>query len=266
MKILSLSIIVSVVICISSPALAANIGGPIRPLGHLKYAVGVEDKFVFKREMEEGGTFSDGTTMTEFEINEMNQAYVKVAVGILNYFNSYTKLGIAKIKEAEIDASDGTKKEIETDDIGLFCGIGITGTYEFGDGWLIGGDIEYNASWHDISELEIDGVPVTGLSGELENQQGQVAIFGGKRLDISENIRITPYVGGAYSYFNNKTDGDITYIWNETPYSINYDLDGDEKWGILVGVVTKMSESVDLSVEGEFMAETAVTVAGVVRF
>jgi len=268
MKVSGLSFLVAVVAMVFTfavPAHAAEIGYPVEPLGHLEYSVGAEVSYTFDKEIEAGGTLtSPSTTISEFEM-EYGQAYGKVSVGLTQYCNVYTKLGMSKVEEADLTFASGSTASVETE-FDLLWGVGFAAACEVEEWYdvIVGAVIEYNRWDADVDTVNvISSADATNISGTVENSELQTSVYLARRFEEvlnSPNIAVTPYIAGIYDYFNTQTDGNIKYTIGATNYELDYDLDGDKRIGIAIGANIEMSDAFLLNIEGRLFHER--TIAG----
>ena len=268
MKVLSLlflAAVAAVVVTFAVPAHAAEIGYPVEAIGHLNYTVGAGVSYTFNKEIEAGGTLtSPSTTISEFEM-EYSQAYAKVTVGLTQFVNVYTKLGMARVEDSELTFASGSNAAVETE-YDLLWGVGFAGACEVEEWYnvIVGAVIECNRWNADVDTVNIiSSAGATNISGTVENSELQTSVYLAKRfeevLDMP-NIAITPYIAGIYDYFNTQTDGAVKYTISGTNYELDYDLDGDKRIGIAVGANIEMSDSFALNIEGRLLHER--TIAG----
>ena len=264
-SLLFLVAVVAVVFTFAVPAHAAEIGYPVEPLGHLEYAVSAGGSYTFNKEIEAGGTLtSPSTTISEFNM-EYGQAYGKASVGLTEYCNFYTKLGMAKVEDAELTFTSGGSADIETD-YGLLWGVGFAAACEVEEWYDVtaGVVIEYNRWNADVDVVSVFGASKgNSISGTVENSELQTSVYLARRFEAvlgSPSVEVTPYIAGIYDYFNTQTDDKIAYTTEGVSYELDYDLDGDKRIGIAIGVNIEMLDSFLLNVEGRLLHES--TIAG----
>lgn len=231
----------------------ASVLDSVEPLGHMKYAVSMEDNFIFDRDLDKTGS------MTEAETDDTNQIYGKLMLGLTDYFNVYTKLGAVTGSHYKI--VEPTISEYSTEP-GLLWGFGGTGAYEFLKTWKVAGDIQFNSWSVDVDEARFAGESGSNFSNPaVNNYEFQLTGLLLKDVEIpSYKITVTPYVGVSYLYFKTETDGTITYRTASTAsVSDSWSLEGDDVISIVTGANVKVKDNIKLGVEGRFIGETAIT-------
>ncbi|MBI4335927.1 MAG: hypothetical protein HY589_04655 [Candidatus Omnitrophica bacterium] len=244
----------------ASPLFAAGVTDSVKPLGHLKFSIGAEDNFIFEKDIEQKDSL-------KFDIEDMNQVYAKLALGLTPYFNIYTKLGASDSGEIERDNVSSDKRiKIETD-YGFLWGVGISGTKEIFEGWNIGLDTQFNSWSVDVDTIDVQGTKATSVSGEIVNYELQVTPVVSKKFSIAAyNWNLTPYVGVPVNFFLTKTDSQIKFIYSGSNQTESWVQKGDDNVGVLVGADLEITQNIALQVEGRFIDETAITAGGSYRF
>lgn len=257
-----IAIIGVVIFLMASPLFAAAITDSVKPLGHMKFSAAVEDNYIFDRDIDKP------SNRTKFDLEDMNQVYGKLSLGLSPYLNIYAKLGASdsgEIKTTE-PATSGTL-DIETD-YGFLWGVGISGAKELFEGWKVGLDTQFSWWKADADKVKHNGITATNVSGEIENFEVQGTPFVTKRFEIpSYNWALNPYLGVKFSYFRTVTDKSVKYTnENGAAISSGWTLKGDDYIGIVVGSDLEISQNLALQVEGRFIDETAITAGGTYRF
>jgi len=228
----------------------ASITSSPESLGRWNFAVSLEDDLIFKRELETTGS------LTEAELENANRLYVNLMIGLSNYCDLYTKLGI--ITGSEYHFADPDVIDYETDP-GFFGGFGMTGKYEFAGGYKLAGDIQFNAWVVDANSVKRAGSSPTSLSGtQINNYEFQSSVLLLKDFNLpTHNLILTPYAGMGISYFKTETDGTIKYIIDPYIYSNSWSLESDDIFSIITGLSAEVADNWKVSLEGRFLAETA---------
>ncbi|MDD5449161.1 MAG: autotransporter domain-containing protein [Candidatus Omnitrophica bacterium] len=257
-----IAIIIVAIVLIASPLYAASITDAVRPLGHLKYSVAVEDNYIFDRDIKKPAD------RTKFDLEKTNQVYGKLSLGLTPYLNVYGKLGVSNggdIKTTE----PATSKEVKIEtDYGFLGGFGVSGAKELSEGWKVGLDAQFNWWRVDVDKITHNGTKATNVSGKIEDFEIQGTPFVTKKFDIPiYSWTANPYLGVKFSYFRTETDKHIKYR-NETSTNIEsgWTLKGDNYVGIVVGSDLQINPNIALQVEGRFIDETAITAGAVYRF
>jgi hypothetical protein len=231
---------------------AASIG-PVEPLGPMKVAVDAEYNGIFDRDIEESGPMTGG------QIEDTNQGYVQLGLGLTDWANVYARLGAANL-EQKINWNNGRTQTLKYD-YGFLWGVGGNALYRFGNNFGIGGDIQFDMWFTDADSISGTNSPTFTDKGSLKNWEFQTAAYLTYDYEIGVDSKITPYAGGYYSEFGADIDKAISFQDNDTAYSVG-DSEGDDKFGLLAGINVAFSENISAKIEGRFIAETAAT-AGV---
>lgn len=243
-----------------TPLYAASITDSVKPLGHLKYAVTVEDNYVYEKVMKKAESL-------KLEMKKMNQLYGKVSLGLTPNFNVYTKLGASNngtIEHDSISANQLLKIKTKT---GFLWAFGVTGIKEISDGWKIGGDVQYDSWQTDVEKVTVGGNAATNVSGKIQNRELQITPFITKQFTMqSMNWSFSPYLGMPIDFFWSQTDKHIAFRYNSTNQTDSWAKKGKDYIGIVAGSDLTVSESLALNVEGRFIDETAVTAGATYRF
>jgi len=252
----------------SGAAYAASLGEHIEPLGHLKYAVSAEYNHVIDKDFE-GDIVNDATTDTfsGAEIDVAHQAYAKLAIGLTDYFNLYTKLGASDL---DIDLTEGNDSYALETEFGFLWGVGLSGAMEIVEEARLGVDSQLVYVSNDVDTLRVNSEGATNLSGEIETFELQTSIFLSKDYvtDIltGKDIKLTPYLAGVYNYFKTVTNGNISYNLSAGKMLMSYDLEGDDELGILLGCNAEITDELDLNIESRILSETAISGSLIYRF
>ncbi|HDZ77376.1 MAG TPA: hypothetical protein ENH41_04775 [Candidatus Omnitrophica bacterium] len=268
------SFIIASVLCFyASLSYAASIGNPIKPVGHLKFAVGTEANFVLDRELELTGETTSGASFNEFELSKVTEGYTKLILGITDYVNVFMRLGATKINGLEIKLSSGEDISIETDSTFSYA-FGANAVYQIHSDELHFIDLDNNFIYFiglggefsffdaDATELYVSGLNVTNTSGQIESTQYQINIFSGIEFILDENCSLIPYIGGFWDGLNLKT-GKITYSSND---HISFDAKADDQFGFAVGLDVKLSDNVGVNIEAKFLGAQVMSAGGIIKF
>jgi opacity protein-like surface antigen len=236
-------------LCLPVAVYSTSIGGA-ETQGEGKVGIGVEQEFVFDRDMKfdkanwDLGTISIG----KVEIDSLSRTMTKASYGVLDNLDVYVKLGLADFKS---EISYNTRKGIYDAKNAFVYGLGMKGVYDLADDWLIGVDLQYLRHRHNWT-------PKGDWQGEGNKaiiQEWQIAPYLAKRLG-----NFVPYVGVKYSDVRMKTR------WAGVDAGDWEKYKADDNFGIFLGTDYKLKKNWKLNLEGRFVDETAVSVACVYRF
>ena len=249
----ALFVFLFMLLCSTPLVFGAAITDSMEPLGNMKYAVSVEDNFIFERDLDtEGGK-------TEAITNDTHQIYGKITFGWTDNFNLYTKLGSVLASKYRFTTPRIYKYETGA---GFLWGVGIAGMYEIMDNFKAGADVQFNSWQVDIDEVTWVGVPGLNITNtkinNYELQATGVLLYDYAMPDIKTVV--SPYVALGYQYFNTETDSTISFTTaNQGSATDDWDLDNEDVFLVVTGVNIKYMDNLKLSVEGRFIAETAIS-------
>jgi len=231
----------------------AAITDSIEPVGNMKYAVSVEDNFIFERELK-----SDAGR-TECKVDDTQQIYGKVTFGWTDNFNLYGKFG--SVLSSKYRFKTPATYEYETDSAFLW-GAGMTGIYEVMDDFKAGAEVQFNSWQVDVDEVRWVGVAGSNITNtEINNYEVQVTgvlIYDYELPDIKTVA--SPYVAAGYQYFSTETDDTMSFNTVDQGSSTDHwDMENDDVFVIVTGINIKYKDNLKLSVEGRFLAETAMS-------
>ena len=225
---------------------AASIG-PMEPLGPMKVGIGAEYNG-FGRDLGSNGSITSG------EIKSSNQGYVELALGITDWANIYGKIGMANL-EQKVNWNVSINQTIKYD-YGFLWGVGSNALFNIGNNFGIGGDIQLNMWFSDADSISGSNNPTFVQKGSLKNYEFQTAAYLKYDYQVNADSKITPYLGGYYSYFRSNIDKTIEFQDGTYDYLLG-DMEGKDSLGILAGLNIAASQNIYFKLEGRFIAETA---------
>ncbi len=256
-KILMIAILLGFV---ASPLFAAAITDATKPLGSLKPSLTVEDNYIFKR------TIDKGASQNTFDTEKINQVYGKLALGLIEGLNIYTKLGASNTGTIKDYNDSGENRRIETD-YGFLWGVGTSYVKEISNGWSLGVDAQFDYWKSDANKIKYNDTAASSVSGSIINYEIQGTPFIAKKIDIpSFKWSLDPYLGVKFSYFKTETDKQLTYSTGAVNRTDSWSLRGKDYVGIVVGSDLQINKHIALQVEGRFIDETAITAGGTYKF
>ncbi len=191
----------------------------------------------------------------------------KVGLLLMDRFIPYTILGAAKAKRQTFDVNENANKVQWETNYDFVWGAGgtvllySTEPGKIGQGVLsIGIDGRFRQS-----HLSLDGVVVDGTTYKVDAAEVTASKYELLEWQAAFEVayqykQIVPYVGVKYSDAGGKAQATI----NGNPYQI--DFEGKDNCGIFVGGDIIMNDYATLNVEGRFIDETALSLAGTIRF
>ena len=189
----------------------------------------------------------------------------KIGLLLMDRFIPYSILGAAKAKKQTFQVNSN-KVQWETDYDFVWGAGGTLMLYEtepgqVGEGILnVGVDGRYRQSHLDIDAVVLDGATkksgAAGLtSAKFELEEWQIA------LEVAYQYKqVVPYVGVKFS----DATGEAVATIDGTKYK--NDFDADSNFGIFCGGDIIINDSITANIEGRFINETALSLAGTVRF
>lgn len=280
-----------VVLCLPVAVYAASIGGA-ETQGQGKFSIGMDQEFVFDRDLKNtqfsfteevtppgGGPVEfTGQLSLDSKVDKMYRTMVKANYGLLDNLDVYVKLGTADGESKSsfsglldwtdvanpLNTGQGTfsgSGKSKTDNAFAY-GLGMKGTYDLANGWLIGADAQYlrhqndykfsgSATYTDPTMVPPSFSAPLSWKGKLTIQEWQVAPYVAKKMG-----NLVPYFGVRYSDFRaeDKSEGE------KEKYK------ADDNFGVFLGTDYKLGENWKLNLEGRFVDETAMSVGATYRF
>ncbi len=262
-----LALVICIGIILSVPAAYAA------PVGNIATPSLLKKGLVMKDEQSKWGVIAGGEVDLTWDMNLKEQAddteyYFyggKIGLLLMDRFIPYSILGTAKAKKQTYTDSN-CKVQWETD-YDFVWGVGGTALIystepgKIGEGVLsIGADGRFRQS-----HLSIDAVVLNGAA----HKSGDASLTASKyellewqvALEVAYQYKqIVPYVGVKYS----DSDGKAQATINGNPFQV--DFENKDNVGIFVGGDIVMNDYATLNIEGRFIDETALSLAGTVRF
>jgi opacity protein-like surface antigen len=254
-------ILILVAVLLLSPAIlyAASIGGA-ETQGQGKFSIGIDQEFVFSRDMKHDKTdwLTPGRELKDIEIKKMYRTMGKISYGVINNLDIYAKLGAADFDAKAKQYSNGVyNRTYDLDGKYAFAyGFGLKGTHNYEDGWLVGIDLQFLSHRNNYKGTVIykDGSEEPDKwSGKITSYEWQVAPYVAKKIS-----NFTPYVGGKYSDIRIKEKNPNGDWWTRCKAKDNF--------GIFIGMDMNIMKHFNLNVEGRFIDETAMSVGLSYRF
>ena len=261
----------ALLLCLPLVVYAASMGGA-ETQGQGKFAIGMDQEFVFDRDMELKSMDPDqvvlwgGTLETKPEIDSMYRTMVKANYGVLDNLDIYVKLGTADFKGKMpwtwTEAGDWEKGTMKIEGDNAFAyGFGAKGTYNLKNDWIIGCDVQYLRHKNDYKGID-SWEDSTGDSGEesfkgnVTFQEWQVAPYIAKKIG-----NFVPYLGVKYSDLRTK----FKVTWKNDKVE-TWKIEADDNVGVFLGTDYKIGENWKLNLEGRFVDETAMSLAATYKF
>ena len=254
----------AVILCLPTAVYAASIGGA-ETQGKGKVAAGFDSAFIFDRDLKfkSASGLSAAADVKEVEIDKGYQIMLKSSYGLLDNLDVYVKLGAADydVDAAIYNKNTGAKDssdEINTD-TDFAYGLGLKGSYDLTETWLIGCDLQYLRSKHKTKIAE-----TTIATGAIESttyksgtfQEWHIAPYVGYRAGD-----FLPYLGVRYSDAKLSMKSPADSGWTD-----DHKYEADDNFGVFLGTDYKISETCSLNLEGRFIDETAMSFGAAYRF
>lgn len=253
-KVLSILVAIAVsAVTLSSVVLAGTTGSPFK--GEHGW-VGLEVDIINEKEME-----ADRARDAQME---GRWVFLEAGHNTGEGVELYVKLGLSELEgkwwnePIAIILPHGGNIDVELDQGFAFAmGFGID-LWQHGGGETalrLGG--EWRGTSADIEEIKVDAVLIGEHEGEAELSEWQVS------LTLSEEFdRLTPYVGLRYS--DSDLDWEDVTLYG-TPLKVS-SAENAENFGVFVGVNYLLADDLAVTLEGRFIDEKSVTIAGKVRW
>lgn len=252
----------AVFICLPMAVYAASIGGA-ETQGQGKIAVGVDQTFVFNRDLKfkSASGLGTGQTLKNVKVDREYETMLKTSYGLLDNLDVYFKLGSENSRgKGDNYVGDSKYGDDKSKTGAVFAyGFGLKGVYELQSNWLIGCDLQYLRSSHETRISET--VVATGESDATKyksvvSHEWHVAPYIAKRIN-----NFTPYLGVKYSDSRDTLKKPADDGWLD-----NVKYEADDNVGVFVGTDYKIGDHWKLNLEGRFVDETAMSVGATYRF
>jgi len=246
------------------PVDAISVGSP-ETQGKGKISVSSDNSFIFDRKFKfKGAENIDPKPLEDVfgaDIESGYQVMLKTSYGVLDNLDVYAKLGWADYKIDSI--FQGTRPTgtysfpfIMNTDSNLAWGLGMKGKHELGNDWLLGCDLQYMRSKHDVKLTKKRTTEATGEFKSSVMQDWHAAFSLGKRIK-----NFLPYFGVRYSDARFETKGiEDQLVWGpgmDWIYNIKYKAKNNV--GLFAGTDYKLGKNLSMNLEGRFIDETALT-------
>ena len=246
-----------------SLARASSVGSP-KTQGRGKIAIAAEGTYLSDRQLQfESATRPAGHATDEpknFEIDNGYEAGVRISYGVFDFMDAYAKLGMSGNQVNGDVFVGGARVVMEnlTGNNGFLYGGGIKLAYELKN-WIVGGDAQYSASSHTLGFKATNiasGVITTATYGICSIWEWHVAPYVARKV-----ADFTPYAGVEYSDLRlDQKNPDDPRRWDNLKFKAAHNV------GMFVGTDYEAGKNLKLTVEGEFMDETAVMASVSCRF
>ncbi|MBI5614247.1 hypothetical protein HY947_04950 [Candidatus Gottesmanbacteria bacterium] len=223
-----------------------NIANPVLEKGEHGIKIGVDNDFVFKRELD----VPDESVELEADFHSAKLSYT-----IAEKADVYVLLGM--MNNALVSATDGSTEVLYDVDSSFTWGVGATLlAYETEGGFRAGIDGKYRSASPEVSKVTVDGTDYSLTDSEAEYSEWQVAFAVSQQMG-----KFAPYAGVKYSDIKTKAKATVSGTLYETE-----ERGSKNTVGPFVGLSFLPNENISLNVEGRFVDEEAVSVSLAYKF
>lgn len=282
----SIILVLGIFIFLSSTAFCASIGD-VETNGKGKFAVGVDEEFIFYRGMQ-GKAFTlgetvntvaySGTVYLQPKIEWMDRLLIKASYGMLDFMDVFIKFGESSSKTKVVVngpmtwagggptwANAVAKYKCGPTPVyagGIRVAVPVP---EFKD-LLIGCDVQYMAQYGGYDGEVVgeyhgggqDGSFVRKWNNRMLIQEWHAAPYIAVKIEkLVPYTSFIPYVGIKYSDF---CEFSADYFGGKENYY------ADTNIGLFTGINVKICDNITLNCEGRFFDETALSFGGAVKF
>jgi len=250
---------------------AGSIGSP-ETQGKGKIAVTSDNSFIFGRYFK----FIKASNIDPYpdeniegaDIERGYQVMLKTSYGLLDNLDVYVKLGWADYKIDSI--FQGTRETgkysfpfVMNTDSDFAYGLGVKGNYEFKPSWLVGYDLQYLRSKHDMYLTKKRTTEPTGAFKSTVMQEWHVAVSLAKKIKS-----FIPYVGVRYSDARFETKGiEDQLVWGaDMAWIYNIKYKAKDNVGVFLGTDYNLTKNLSFNIEGRFIDETAMSLGATYKF
>jgi len=227
--------------------------GEVETQGQGRFSIGINQEFLFNRNLKFDKANHDivGIVIGKLRMDELNETIIKISYGLFDNFDVYAESGIADFKTKINYSGTNNGEGIYDGDSGFTYGLGIKGTRQFENNWLVGADLRYLRQTNDWSI----GGDFQGEGGKATIQEWHLAPYIGYKIE-----NLIPYFGIKYSGLKIKTE------WAGVDKGKYEKYSAADNVGVFFGADYKLTESWALNLEGRFVDETAMSFGTIYKF
>lgn len=212
------------------------------------------------------------------KIKSLEEGHFKISYTGISYVQPYAKLGFSKPQEKLVNVNiEGLgRRDIDIEyNYSFSYGGGVDGAVRIDDNWFFGYDLQYLRSMHTPKEITQSGEKGTSLAGKVLLHEWHSALSLGRKFQLTTldtaNLKavplyLTPYLGARYSDLRLKIKRDIEYTISDGTIGRDGKIAAENNCGGFAGLLFNVGDNISLKLEGRFIDETAVSIAGGYRF
>jgi hypothetical protein len=246
---------------LSSVGYARSVGAPVT-LGQGDVSVALEGDYTFDQDLAFDSAVGLPATgnYTSIEITEEYAAFMRADYGIIDNLDAYVRFGVSELED-KYDYNLGSTRYaygVGVADQKYLWGIGIKGSYDLGNDWVAGVDVQYQRGEYDAvarHTVVSTGITTTMQCNCTKLSGWHVALSAGKRIGS-----FLPYAGIRYS--------DISLESEETTglSTVKAKFKADNNVGVFAGTRYEIDDKWSANFEVRFIDETAVSLATTYKF
>ena len=272
------SVVLLALCFVSATAFAGGVGNAVTPVKttteHLGVGVGYEYDFITDR----ANYLENEYGPRSMDVTNFSRNYGKIIVGLSDSTNLYAHIGTCDYDLRFVDRAQDAEMQIDLD-LGIYGGAGINGlmpvtektAVPFGNlSFGLGGDFQVNTFFNEVGSLVRSIYPDNDATGGFYGVEGQNSVYLTMKYDIEPiETLIVPYIGAYHSWMLVGTYHDVGYQTVEAVDAISehYQAAFDfASFGLLIGADFDVAKYLNLSIEGRFIGENAVTAGAALKF
>ena len=271
------SVVLLALCFVCATAFAGGVGNAVTPIKttteHIGVGVGYEYDFIFDRM----NLLDNDKGARDMDITDFSRNYGKITVGLGDNFNLYGHIGECDYDLKFVDGPEDAVIQVDLDP-GLYTGFGINGLMpvteeiEIPYGNLsfgLGGDLQVNTFFNGVNSLNRSGFNANNPGGGFYGVEGQNSVYVTMKYDVELlQTSIIPYIGAYHSWMLVGTSKKLAYESETTGYVEEHFQAAFDfaSFGLLLGADFDVAKYLNVSIEGRFIGENAVTAGATLKF
>ncbi|MDD4955357.1 MAG: hypothetical protein PHP17_04910, partial [Candidatus Omnitrophica bacterium] len=150
---------------------------------------------------------------------------------------------------------------------GFLWGVGVNASYRFKNNFGLGIDAQFNMASNKAKSISGTSDPqFIDANAPVKTYETQIAPYVSYDWKVNDKLKIMPYVGGYYSFYNIYKGVSFFDDRGVGYFTEDEKIRGKNKMGPLVGIESLIFDRVTFTIEGRFVSETAITTSLTYRF
>ncbi|MCQ9207491.1 MAG: hypothetical protein NG740_06410 [Omnitrophica bacterium] len=262
---------------VCATALAGGVGNAVTPIKttteHIGVAVGFENDFIVDRL----NPLENKYGPRSMEITDFSRNYGKITVGLSDSSNLYMHIGTGDYDLKFVDRAQDASMEVNLEP-GLYTGVGINGLMPVNEeievpygnlSFGVGADTQINTFFNEVDSLVRSTFRADNVRGGFYGVEGQSSVYVTMQYEVEPlETLIIPYIGMYHSWMFVGTYDELRYT-SETTGDVGEDFQAAHdfaSFGLIFGADFDVAKYLNVSIEGRFIGENAVTTGVSLKF